>query len=51
MDLDNDIRLQLDNICKITIPDGFLSKNHLTMMSKSTELANFYEQVMAGKDL
>lgn len=51
LDLDNDIKLQLDNICKITIPDGFLSKNHLTMMSKSTELANFYEQVMTGKDL
>ncbi|MDE7131958.1 MAG: hypothetical protein K2O65_09205 [Lachnospiraceae bacterium] len=45
LDFEKDIREQIASVCKIKIEEKFLSKNKLTMMSKSHELIEFYEKV------
>jgi hypothetical protein len=46
IDLKVNIREQIENICNIIIPKGFLKKNGFTIRSHSNELVRFYEQVI-----
>lgn len=49
LDFEKDVREQIVNVCKIEIEEKFLTKNKLTMMSRSSELIGFYERVMKRK--
>lgn len=45
VDLNGDIKKQIDLISRITIEENFLTNNKLTMMSRSQEIVDFYERV------
>lgn len=49
LDFDGDIMKQIQDVCQIEIEDKFLTKNKLTMMSKSDALIDFYERVKKGQ--
>ena len=49
LDMDKDIKAQIADISQISIESNFLTKNRLTMMSRSQELVNFYESVKRRK--
>lgn len=49
LDPEKDIKEQIAVISRIPIEKDFLTKNRLTMMSKSRELVDFYERVKKGK--
>ncbi len=49
LDFDKDIAKQIKDVCQIKIEEKFLTKNKLTMMSKSKELIEFYERVKKRK--
>lgn len=46
VDLSKDIKMQIEEICKIKIPKNFLSNNKFTMMSKGKEMQNYYEKLV-----
>ena len=46
LDLDKDIREQLQRASQIKIKDNFLSDNELTMEAKGEELEQFYEKII-----
>lgn len=45
IDITGNLKEQIENACKIRISPNFLEENHLTMKSRSKELAEFYERV------
>lgn len=49
LDMEGNIKEQIVNISKIKIDRDFLTKNKLTMMSRSQELVDFYERVKKRK--
>lgn len=49
LDMEKDIKAQILEISKIVIEKDFLTKNGLTMMSRSQELIDFYERVKKRK--
>ncbi len=49
LDMEGNIKEQITVISQITIEDNFLTKNKLTMMSRSQELIDFYERVKKRK--
>lgn len=49
LDLEKNIKEQIMGISKIIIEKDFLTKNRLTMMSRSQELVGFYERVKKRK--
>lgn len=49
LDFEKNIKEQIMDVCKIEIEEKFLTKNKLTMMSKSQELIAFYEKVKKRK--
>lgn len=48
LDLNGDIKSQLQEACKIQIEEDFLEKNRLTMNSYSDELECFYRSIIEG---
>lgn len=50
IDLSKNVREQFEELRKKKIPKNFLRDNHLTMMSKSRELAEFYERVIKNEN-
>lgn len=51
LDFSKDIRMQLEEACKLHIDTDFLTKNNLTMKSYGKELAASYERVKASYGL
>lgn len=49
LDLKKDIEKQISAIARIPIDEDFLTKNRLTMMSRSPEIIDFYERVKERK--
>lgn len=49
LNMEDDIKEQIADISRIIIEDNFLTKNKLTMMSRSQELIDFYERVKKRK--
>lgn len=51
LNMEGNIKEQITEISKVKIDDDFLTKNKLTMMSRSQELVEFYERVKKRKVL